>query len=95
MSLTSRIQDQKDHITQAKKMIKYSQRRNTEYYNKKIPIYFLKQIGIKNLTHKSPRLRFFDYAEKINSQFKKTFTKTYSFIVSFCRLSNNSFNFIE
>lgn len=26
MSLTSRIQDQKDHITQVKKMIKYSQR---------------------------------------------------------------------
>lgn len=48
MSLTSRIQDQKDHITQAKKMIKYSQKRNTRMgYNKKIPIYFLKQIGIK------------------------------------------------
>lgn len=91
MSLTSRIQDQKDHITQVKKdlcskvgipseplpsfseiigsvpsptlsdIIKwdipetyqegsvtyYSQKRNMEYYNKKIPIYFLKQIGIK------------------------------------------------
>lgn len=30
MSLTSRIQDQKDHITQVKKMIKYSQKRNME-----------------------------------------------------------------
>lgn len=48
MSLTSRIQDQKDHITQVKRrMIKYPQKRNMEYYNKKIPIYFLKQIGIK------------------------------------------------
>ena len=48
MSLTTRIQDQKDHITQVKKMIKYSQKRNTRMgYNKKIPIYFLKQIGIK------------------------------------------------
>lgn len=48
MSLTSRIQDQKDHITQVKKMIKYSQKRNTlNRHNKKIPIYFLKQIGIK------------------------------------------------
>lgn len=36
MSLTSRIQDQKDHITQAKKMIKYSQKRNTlNGHNKK------------------------------------------------------------
>ena len=52
MSLITGIQDQKDHITQVKKMIKYSQKRNMEYYNKKIPIYFLKQIGIKNLTHK-------------------------------------------
>lgn len=53
-----------------------------EYYNKKNP-YLLSQANRdKNLTHKSPRLRFsFDYAEKINSQFKKTFTKTYSFIV--------------
>lgn len=53
MSLTTRIQDQKDHITQVKKMIKYSQKRNTRINTiKKIPIYFLKQIGIKNLTHK-------------------------------------------
>lgn len=42
MSLTSRIQDQKDHITQVKKMIKYSQKRNMEYYNKKNP-YLLSQ----------------------------------------------------
>lgn len=49
MSLTSRIQDQKDHITQGKRrMIKYPQKRNTlNRHNKKIPIYFLKQIGIK------------------------------------------------
>lgn len=48
MSLTTRIQDQKDHITQVKKMIKYPQKRNTlNGYNKKIPTYFLKQIGIK------------------------------------------------
>lgn len=48
MSLITGIHDQKDHITQVKKMIKYSQKRNTlNGYNKKIPIYFLKQIGIK------------------------------------------------
>lgn len=48
MSLTSRIQDQKDHITQVKKVIKYPQKRNTRIGTiKKIPIYFLKQIGIK------------------------------------------------
>lgn len=45
MSLITGIHDQKDHITQ---MIKYSQKRNTlNRHNKKIPIYFLKQIGIK------------------------------------------------
>lgn len=48
MSLITGIQDQKDHITQVKKMIKYSQKRNTRIDTiKKIPIYFLKQIGIK------------------------------------------------
>lgn len=48
MSLITGIQDQKDHITQVKKMIKYPQKRNTlNRHNKKIPIYFLKQIGIK------------------------------------------------
>lgn len=48
MSLITGIRDQKDHITQVKKMIKYSQKRNTlNRHNKKIPIYFLKQIGIK------------------------------------------------
>jgi hypothetical protein len=48
MSLITGIHDQKDHITQVKKMIKYSQKRNTlNRHNKKIPIYFLKQIGIK------------------------------------------------
>lgn len=48
MSLTSRIRDQKGHITQVKKVIKYSQKRNMlNGHNKKIPIYFLKQIGIK------------------------------------------------
>ena len=83
MSLITGIQDQKDHITQVKKMIKYSQRRNTEYYNKKIPIYFLKQIGIKNLTHKSPRLRFFDYAEKSILNFKNIYQNlfVYSFLL--------------
>lgn len=30
MSLITGIQDQKDHITQVKKMIKYSQKRNME-----------------------------------------------------------------
>lgn len=53
MSLTSRIQDQKDHITQVKKDDKVSQKEKyANGHNKKIPIYFLKQIGIKNLTHK-------------------------------------------
>ena len=48
MSLITGIQDQKDHITQVKKMIKYPQKRNTRIgHNKKIPTYFLKQIGIK------------------------------------------------
>ena len=48
MSLITGIQGQKDHITQVKKMIKYSQKRNTRIDTiKKIPIYFLKQIGIK------------------------------------------------
>lgn len=36
MSLTTRIRDQKDHITQVKKMIKYPQKRNTlNRHNKK------------------------------------------------------------
>lgn len=48
MSLTSRIQDQKDHITQVKKDDKVFPKRNTlNRHNKKIPIHFLKQIGIK------------------------------------------------
>lgn len=48
MSLITGIQGQKDHITQVKKMIKYPQKRNTRMDTiKKIPIYFLKQIGIK------------------------------------------------
>lgn len=48
MSLITGIRDQKDHITQVKKMIKYSQKRNMRIGTiKKIPIYFLKQIGIK------------------------------------------------
>jgi hypothetical protein len=77
MSLTSRIQDQKDHITQVKKMIKYPPKEKyANRHNKKIPIYFLKQIGIKNLTHKSLRLRFsFDYAEKSILNLKKHLPK--------------------
>lgn len=48
MSLITGIQGQKDHITQVKKVIKYPQKRNTRMDTiKKIPIYFLKQIGIK------------------------------------------------
>lgn len=36
MSLITGIHDQKDHITQVKKMIKYSQKRNTlNRHNKK------------------------------------------------------------
>lgn len=84
MSLITGIQDQKDHITQVKKMIKYPQKRNTlNRHNKKIPIYFLKQIGIKNLTHKSPRLRFFDYAEKSILNFKNIYQNlfVYSFLL--------------
>lgn len=53
MSLITGIHDQKDHITQVKKDDKVFPKRNTlNRHNKKIPIYFLKQIGIKNLTHK-------------------------------------------
>lgn len=54
MSLTTRIQDQKDHITQGKRrMIKYPQKRNTRIgHNKKNP-YLLSQANRdKNLTHK-------------------------------------------
>ena len=52
MSLTSRIQDQKDHITQVKKMIKYPQKRNTRIGTIKNP-YLLSQANRdKNLTHK-------------------------------------------
>lgn len=48
MSLITGIQDQKDHITQVKKMIKYPPKEKyANGYNKKIPTYFLKQIGIK------------------------------------------------
>lgn len=53
MSLITGIQDQKDHITQVKKDDKVSPKEKyANRHNKKIPIYFLKQIGIKNLTHK-------------------------------------------
>lgn len=52
MSLTTRIQDQKDHITQVKKMIKYSQKRNMRIGTIKNP-YLLSQANRdKNLTHK-------------------------------------------
>lgn len=53
MSLITGIHDQKDHITQVKKMIKYSQKRNTlNRHNKKNP-YLLSQANRdKNLTHK-------------------------------------------
>lgn len=43
MSLTSRIQDQKDHITQVKKMIKYSQKRDTRIDTIKKNPYLLSQ----------------------------------------------------
>lgn len=84
MSLTTRIQDQKDHITQVKKDDKVSPKEKyANRHNKKIPIYFLKQIGIKNLTHKSPRLRFFDYAEKSILNFKNIYQNlfVYSFLL--------------
>lgn len=59
MSLTSRIQDQKDHITQGKRrMIKYPQKRNTRIGTIKNP-YLLSQANRdKNLTHK---IRVRDY----------------------------------
>ena len=52
MSLTTRIQDQKDHITQVKKDDKISQKRNTRIDTIKNP-YLLSQANRdKNLTHK-------------------------------------------
>lgn len=53
MSLITGIRDQKNHITQVKKMIKYSQKRNMRNgHNKKNP-YLLSQANRdKNLTHK-------------------------------------------
>lgn len=52
MSLIIGIQDQKDHITQVKKMIKYPQKRNTRIGTIKNP-YLLSQANRdKNLTHK-------------------------------------------
>lgn len=52
MSLITGIQDQKDHITQVKKMIKYSQKRNMRIDTIKNP-YLLSQANRdKNLTHK-------------------------------------------
>lgn len=53
MSLTTRIQDQKDHITQVKKDDKVFPKRNTlNRHNKKNP-YLLSQANRdKNLTHK-------------------------------------------
>lgn len=83
MSLTSRIQDQKDHVTQVKKMIKYSQKRNMRIGTIKNP-YLLSQANRdKNLTHKSPRLRFFDYAEKSILNFKNIYQNlfVYSFLL--------------
>ena len=48
MSLITGVQDQKDHITQVKKDDKVSPKEKyANRHNKKIPIYFLKQIGIK------------------------------------------------
>lgn len=48
MSLITGIHDQKDHITQVKKDDKvFPKEKYAEYTIKKIPIYFLKQIGIK------------------------------------------------
>lgn len=47
MSLTTRIQDQKDHITQEKDDKVSPKEKYANRHNKKIPIYFLKQIGIK------------------------------------------------
>lgn len=48
MSLITGIQDQKDHTTQVKKDDKVSPKEKyVNGYNKKIPTYFLKQIGIK------------------------------------------------
>lgn len=48
MSLITGIHDQKDHITQVKKDDKvFPKEKYANGYNKKIPIYFLKQIGIK------------------------------------------------
>lgn len=51
MSLTTRIQDQKDHITQVKKdlcsKVGIPKREIWNITIKKISIYFLKQIGIK------------------------------------------------
>ena len=48
MSLITGIHDQKDHITQVKKDDKvFPKEKYAEWHNKKIPIYFLKQIGIK------------------------------------------------
>lgn len=53
MSLITGIQDQKDHITQVKKMIKYPPKEKyANGYNKKNP-YLLSQANRdKNLTHK-------------------------------------------
>ena len=52
MSLITGIHDQKDHITQVKKMIKYPQKRNTRMDTIKNP-YLLSQANRdKNLTHK-------------------------------------------
>lgn len=48
MSLITGIHDQKDHITQVKKDDKvFPKEKYAVMHNKKIPIYFLKQIGIK------------------------------------------------
>lgn len=52
MSLIIGIRNQKDHITQVKKMIKYSQKRNMRIGTIKNP-YLLSQANRdKNLTHK-------------------------------------------
>lgn len=84
MSLITGIQDQKDHITQVKKDDKVSPKEKyANRHNKKNP-YLLSQANRdKNLTHKSPRLRFFDYAERSILDFKNIYQNlfVYSFLL--------------